>query len=237
MSDQGTTLPPDRLASLAHEAEIVEFGEPGGMMDHLAAAHGGMHSISFSPSLTVQPLRLRPGAFVLGDSLEPKDTVGILSRVKHRVLDIVRILGARNPGFSLSTVRDEHLEELSCDLDDYQRTLLRGTVRNHAITLEARRLLTMEPLQSNRLGHLLSEHESVLRDVLKISTPKIDRMLDAAMNAGALGGKINGSGGGGCMFAYAPVDPDRVAEAIRREGGRAWVVGVGSGTQLSMIHG
>ena len=41
-------------------------------------------------------------------------------------------------------------------------------------------------------------------------------MLDAAMDAGAYGGKINGSGGGGCMFAYAPKDPEVVAEAIKR---------------------
>jgi len=28
-------------------------------------------------------------------------------------------------------------------------------------------------------------------------------MIDAALGAGALGAKINGSGGGGTMFAYA----------------------------------
>jgi len=58
-------------------------------------------------------------------------------------------------------------------------------------------------------------------------------MLDAAMNAGALGGKINGSGGGGCMFVYAPDDPDRVAAAIARTGGTPHIVAVDDGTRVS----
>ena len=47
------------------------------------------------------------------------------------------------------------------------------------------------------IGMLLTELHVVLRDIFDISTPKIESMLDAAMNAGALGGKITGSGGGG----------------------------------------
>jgi len=34
----GADFSPDDLARLAHQAEVVEFGEPGGMMDHFAAA-------------------------------------------------------------------------------------------------------------------------------------------------------------------------------------------------------
>jgi galactokinase len=83
-----------------------------------------------------------------------------------------------------------------------------------------------------QLGILLNRHQDVLRDVLKISTPKIDRMLDAALGAGAYGGKINGSGGGGCMFAYAPDNPDEVAEAVEREGGASYVIYADEGTRL-----
>jgi galactokinase len=72
----------------------------------------------------------------------------------------------------------------------------------------------------------------VLRDVLDISTPKIDRMIDAAFKAGAYGGKINGSGGGGCMFAYAPEGPELVAEAIARAGGTAYVITADAGTRV-----
>jgi len=54
-------------------------------------------------------------------------------------------------------------------------------------------------------------------------------MLQVALNTGALGGKINGSGGGGCMFAYAPNHPQKVAAAIEKVGGKAYVVEVGNG--------
>lgn len=49
-------------------------------------------------------------------------------------------------------------------------------------------------------------------------------MLAAAMEAGAVGGKINGSGGGGCMLGYAPKQTDQVADAIESAGGKAYIV-------------
>ena len=57
--------------------------------------------------------------------------------------------------------------------------------------------------------------------------------MDAASNAGALGGKINGSGGGGCMFAYAPNNPEDVAEAIEKAGGKAYIVQKDEGTRIN----
>jgi galactokinase len=45
-----------------------------------------------------------------------------------------------------------------------------------------------------------------------------------------LGAKINGSGGGGCMFAYAPKDPEKVVAAIEKEGGKAYIITVDKGT-------
>ncbi len=83
----------------------------------------------------------------------------------------------------------------------------------------------------------MSEHHAVLRDVQGISTPKIERMMKAALKAGAYGGKINGSGGGGCMFVYAPEEPESVAAAIEREGGKAYVVRVDEGTRVEEGRG
>jgi len=68
--------------------------------------------------------------------------------------------------------------------------------------------------------------------VLDVSTIKIDNMLDAALDAGALGGKITGSGGGGCMFAYAPNNPEIVAEAIEKAGGRSFIINSDNGTSV-----
>jgi galactokinase len=66
---------------------------------------------------------------------------------------------------------------------------------------------------------------------LQISTPKIERMIRAALDAGAFGAKINGSGGGGCMFAYAPDDPEKVAVAVEKAGGQAFIVHIDEGVK------
>ena len=66
---------------------------------------------------------------------------------------------------------------------------------------------------------------------IRDSTTKIEAMLSSAINAGAFGGKINGSGGGGCMFAYAPEDPESVARAIESVGGKAYIIYADDGTK------
>ena len=53
-----------------------------------------------------------------------------------------------------------------------------------------------------------------------------------AMDAGALGGKINGSGGGGCMFAYAPDEPEKVAEAVKKICGNTQIIHSDAGTKI-----
>ncbi len=236
LSDQDTILPPADIALLAHEAEVREFGEPGGMMDHFSSAIGGVLAIEFSPTVTLAGLKASLGTFVLGDSGEPKDTTEILARVKNQVLEISTDLQRRFPEFSLHTVAANDLARYTTHLEPEQRELLQGTLRNRDLTRIARTELDKSPLNHRRIGILLNEHQHILRDVLRISTPKIDRMLVAAMTAGAYGGKINGSGGGGCMFAYAPDDPDRVARAVEGAGGRAYVVSMDEGVHVEEFH-
>ena len=77
------------------------------------------------------------------------------------------------------------------------------------------------------------EHHKILSKVLKVSTSKIDLMLKSALDAGAYGGKINGSGGGGCMFAYCPENPLKIKRAIEDVGGQAYVVQSSLGTTIN----
>jgi galactokinase len=231
MSDQVYRSGPDELARIAHEAEVVEFGEPGGMMDHFSTAFGGVIAIDFHPEITVHPLHPQLGPFVLGDSGEPKDTRGILARVKNRVLAAAGRLLQAHPDFSLQTVSPGDLDQYSGEVSRDENELLIGTLRNRELTREARLLLGESKTDHRALGRLLNEHQTILREVLQISTPKIDRMLSAAINAGAYGGKINGSGGGGCMFVYAPEDPERAAAAIAAEGGRAFLIRMDAGAR------
>jgi galactokinase len=232
MSDQNVALSRQDIARFAHEAEVMEFHEAGGMMDQYSTSLGGVMAIDFLPEVSVEPIACQLGTFVLGDSRDPKDTLGILSRVKGGILKIMKELSVKHPSFSLRVATTDSVNHFASDVSRQEFELLAGTVRNHEITELAREMLHQPAVDQAKIGALMNEHQSILRDILKISTRKIDRMLDAALNAGALGGKINGSGGGGCMFAYAPENPEQVAEAIEREGGATHIVSIDSGTRV-----
>ena len=59
-------------------------------------------------------------------------------------------------------------------------------------------------------------------------------MIDAALNAGAYGAKIIGSGGGGCIVALAPVHLQiKISQAIKNAGAKdAYPVCVAKGTEM-----
>ncbi len=228
---KGVRLSAERIAQYAHEAEVLEFSEPGGMMDHYSTAVGGTIFLESYPKIQVNKLDAKLGALVLGNSSEPKDTKFILARVKNQILEVVRRLEQSHPGFSLRTIQESGIDALSGELTGEQAELLHGTIRNRDITTRAVKVLREKNLDHRLIGTLLNDHQKVLRDVLKISTPKIDRMIGAALEAGALGAKINGSGGGGCMFAYAPKNAREVKEAIEKDGEETYILKVDDGTR------
>jgi galactokinase len=204
------------------------------MMDHFSTAQGGLIWLESFPRIRLSPIKAELKSFVLGNSHQPKDTKYVLANVKNKMLEIVDILMNIHPDFSLRTADLENLNPFRSDLSDDQFCLLSGTIRNRDISFEAKKVLEQVPLDHKRIGDLLNEHQAVLRDALRISTPKIDRMIDAALKSGAYGAKIYGSGGGGCMFAYAPENPETVAESIRAVS-EASVVHVDEGTKVESI--
>eukprot|EP00529_Nitzschia_sp_RCC80_P013503 CAMPEP_0113459566 /NCGR_PEP_ID=MMETSP0014_2-20120614/10521_1 /TAXON_ID=2857 /ORGANISM="Nitzschia sp." /LENGTH=592 /DNA_ID=CAMNT_0000351159 /DNA_START=312 /DNA_END=2090 /DNA_ORIENTATION=- /assembly_acc=CAM_ASM_000159 len=67
-----------------------------------------------------------------------------------------------------------------------------------------------------QLGHLMLKHHEALAGGLNLSTDRIERMKVAAMQAGAWGFKLVGSGGGGCTVAWGPKSKvSDIASAIR----------------------
>lgn len=234
MSEQKVTLEPAQIAEYAYEAEVLEFSEPGGMMDQYSTSIGGIIMLDSFPEIKIEKANVSLGQFVLGDSCESKDTKAILSRVKVPVLEMSRQLRQKYPDFSLQTVELNDLTKYAGQLQKKQIELLQGTLQNRDITNEAKKILLNNQLNNNEIGHLLNEHQKILAGILKISTPKIDKMIDAAMNAGALGAKINGSGGGGCMFAYAPDNTQDVKNAIEKEGGKAYIIKADEGTKFDI---
>lgn len=71
------------------------------------------------------------------------------------------------------------------------------------IVAEAR--LALEAGRIDRLGQLLTANHHLLQQ-LQVSSPELDRLVEAALQAGALGAKLSGGGGGGIMLAL--VNPD-----------------------------
>jgi len=73
-----------------------------------------------------------------------------------------------------------------------------------------------------KLGELMDRHQQA-EIMLDAHTEKILRMCKVAKEAGALGAKQMGAGGGGCMLAICPGRQEEVAKAIEGVGGKAWV--------------
>jgi galactokinase len=221
------------VSGVGYEAEVKEFNEPGGMMDHFTSSLGGVLWLDCREPFTADQIRVDLGGIVLGDSLEKKPTTQVLSFVRERVQAGIGRLKQFIPSFDLRHASLSDVESHLKSLPEETRRVVRSTLTNRDLALEARGVLKSWQKDSElHLGRLLSRHHKQLRDGLGISTPKIERMIAAAMEEGALGCKINGSGGGGCMIAYAPGREQQVAEAIQSAGGKAHIVSVSEGVQV-----
>ncbi|NJN16526.1 MAG: mevalonate kinase [Oscillochloris sp.] len=70
------------------------------------------------------------------------------------------------------------------------------------------------------LGALLDENQHLLEQI-GVSSPELNRLVNAARTAGALGAKLSGAGWGGVMFALATPDTgERVGRALSAAGAK-----------------
>jgi len=229
MADEPADWDQQKIGELAYKTEVTEFDEPGGMMDQYSAAIGHIIYMESEPEISIKSLTTNLGSFVLGDSCKPKNTLGILKWCRDSRLEIIKKLKIKNPNFDVHTC-DEKLDLANLIPEEIE--LYHGTIQNRDLLKRALPELEKDNPNHQLIGDFLSEHHAVLRDILQVSTPKIESMMEAALAAGAFGGKINGSGGGGCMFAYAPDDPGKVVEAIEKAGGKAYIIQPDEGTKI-----
>ena len=223
---------PEKIALLGFKAEVAEFGEPGGMMDHYTSALGGLVHLSFHDNKAqVQKIdKIIPGSFILFDSLSRKDTIGVLSRAKTPVIEALKKLESKG----INSIKDFVIDEQNIRhldmLDENERTKVNASIDNYRILKEGESMLKGDSFSPEEFGKLLKSHHANLRDGLDISTPVIEKILDIAYQNGALGGKINGSGGGGCVYVYAyDEDCDRIINAVANLGYPGRVVKQDSG--------
>lgn len=202
---------------------MAEFNEPGGLMDHYSSAYGGLLHLTFNKDNTlVDPLNTKvPGCFILFDSLEDKQTTKVLASAKFPVLEAIDELKE----YGIRSIRDfveneDNLVYLEKKLSPAKQVKVKANIDNYKTLKEAEKMFTSGKIDSERLGALLKKrHHGNLRDGLEISTPKIEEILNTAYENGALGGKINGSGGGGCCYVYAhEADSKKILDAVCDKG-------------------
>jgi mevalonate kinase len=84
------------------------------------------------------------------------------------------------------------------------------------ITRQARQAIESGDVET--LGPLMGQNQAHLQ-TLGVSSPELDTLIEAALDAGALGAKLSGGGGGGIMIALVTSDTsERVGQALNRTG-------------------
>ncbi|TFG17059.1 MAG: hypothetical protein EU530_11155 [Promethearchaeota archaeon] len=71
-------------------------------------------------------------------------------------------------------------------------------------------------------GKLMIKHQRQ-EEILQATTPKINRLCEESIKAGAFGAKQMGAGGGGAFEAICPGKQGLVKKAIELNGGKTWV--------------
>lgn len=224
---------PSALSQIAYEAEVLEHGEPGGKMDQYSIGVGNIVHIETGHDFSCNVIGSSLKGLIVAESGIPKETIGTLSRLKNNALEAVASIKKKRPDFVLEHTTHEDLPQYLDLLPEQLHPFFEAAVRNHACTRQALELLQHKEPDMLHLGALMNEHHNILRDLLHITVPRIDDMVNAALKAGAFGAKIVGSGGGGCIVVIAPGREKEVISALKTAGARdAYEVSVDGGARI-----
>jgi D-glycero-alpha-D-manno-heptose-7-phosphate kinase len=176
--------------SLAERSRAVEtegLRVPGGSQDHYAAALGGALDLRLGAAVEARHIPLSAARRA---ELERRCIIGFTgeSRISgHTITAVIDAYRAREPRVTAALRRMKALAVRMVE------TLGRGSI--------------------DELAALVDEHWQFQRGLHeRISTPAIERLLEAARRAGATGGKALGASGGGSVLVIAPED---AADAVR----------------------
>ena len=182
---KGTYASKERLAKEAIKLERDLCAEAGGWQDQVAAAFGGLNRIDFADGgFTVHPLVISP----------------------ERKRELERNLMLFFTGFtrfSSDTQKKNHVANKTAQLKEM-------------LTLVdiAEGVLTDKQKNLTEFGRLLDTTWKLKRGTgSQVSTGSIDALYEQGINAGALGGKLLGAGGGGFLVFY--VEPDAQASVLK----------------------
>ncbi|AEM71147.1 Galactokinase [Allomuricauda ruestringensis DSM 13258] len=201
-----------QIGRWAYEAEVLFFDQPGGLMDQYTIAQKGLIYIDTQSGESTR-LNADLGKLLVAESGVPKKTLEVLKNARVYAQEAVDAVKKVHPEFVL---------EESC-LSDYEKYIdlvpeeFQGywyaTIYNYHITLEAKKELLKPNPNISALGDLMNQHQIILQNQIKNTPSEMVEMMDVAREMGALGTKIIGSGGGGCMVAMVT---DAVEEQVKQ---------------------
>jgi len=180
-------------------------GTRGGGMDHAAVlgSHAGCASlIEFAP-FSLRPVPIPKGwAFIAAHSMVTAEKSGdVRERYNAAKQAGASAIQAINAGAGLS-----HLS-LS------ERDAFIHVTGEAARVREA--VLALERADAATFGSLLIDSHASLRDRLHVSCPALDRVVEAALEGGALGARLTGAGFGGFAVVFcAEEDRARVRRCL-----------------------
>ena len=170
-------------------------------------AHGRSSGLDATATSASWPVRFKRGEFSRMD---------ICMRAWLVLADSGRKGMTRETVEALRAKLDAHPCEVGAQLDDLG-----------AIAVEAEDDLALG--RAENMGARMNRAHKILAD-LGVSTPQLDKLVRAACDHGALGAKLTGGGGGGCVIALADSADaaERVSAALRNAGAcGTWIVDIG----------
>jgi galactokinase len=230
-------ITPETISQLAYEAEVLEFNAPGGKMDQYSIGLGNIIYLETGKHFSYQVLQKPLSGLIMAESGVPKETLGLLKRLKENSWKAIHEVAKNLENFVLEDAKLEDLHLYLSFLSDDLKPYFEAAIGNFDVTKKALSEFKKEELNLIEIGKLMNQHHHYLKNLLKITVPKIDDMIDAALNAGALGAKIVGSGGGGSIAALAPKNKEQqIIDAILKAGAKnAYAVSVDKGANVLEI--
>ena len=207
-----------RLAKLAYETEVIERNSSGGKMDQFTISLGNLIYLNTEDDSHVLFSKSMEN-LIVGVSGIDKDTFGVLALLKTKALEAINQVKATIKDFEIKNSQIEDLEKYLTLVDLDLKPYLSAGIKNYFITKAAYSELQKESSNINHLGDLMNKHHLLLRDNLKITVPRIDAMIENSLKAGAIGAKIIGSGGGGCIVAISePGNEEKIISEMKKAG-------------------
>jgi len=188
---RGELIEKNDLAKLAIHLEQNIMKENVGAQDQILAAYGNFNKIEFNQdgSFKITPL-----------ALESEQLISLQNHFMLFFTGVTRIA---------SDVVADQLDNIK-NVNNHYRKI-------HALVEEALSFLNKPSSPIIEIGKLLHESWLLKRELSKtITNPEIDNIYQAGLDAGAIGGKILGAGGGGFILFFAkPEVQPKIREKLK----------------------